>query len=102
MNTLKDHFNQGKRRKSNDQYRRYSQKIARLRKKWDMLKGKEENTQKLQAIQQAIQQVDTLRKRIPSGDPFDVGYKRLFYARYADDVRHLTHCSIPLTERRSS
>jgi len=22
--------------------------------------------------------------------------------RYADDVRHLTHCSIPLTERRSS
>ncbi len=37
MNTLKEQFNQGKRRKSNDQYRRYSQKIARLRKKWDML-----------------------------------------------------------------
>src|SRR5215469_6884110 len=85
MNTLKDHFDQGKRRKSNGQYRRYSQKIARLRKKWDRLKGKEENTEQLQAIQQAIRQVDTLRKRIPSGDPFDVGYKRLFYARYADD-----------------
>jgi group II intron reverse transcriptase/maturase len=85
MNTLKEQFNQGKRRKSNDQYRRYSQKIARLRKKWDTLKGKEENTQQLQAIQQAIRQVDTLRKRIPSGDPFDAGYKRLFYARYADD-----------------
>jgi len=27
---------------------------------------------------------------------------KLHLVRYADDVRHLTHCSIPLGERRSS
>jgi retron-type reverse transcriptase len=32
----------------------------------------------------------------------DPTYRRLRYCRYADDVRHLTRCSIPLTERRSS
>ena len=51
----------------------------------DGLTGKEGNQQKLQEIQQEIRRVDKLRKRIPSGDPFDTGYKRLFYARYADD-----------------
>ena len=85
MKTLKEQFDQGKKRKKNKQYYRYSGKIERLRKQWDMLKGKEKNTQKLQAIQQEIRQVDKLRKRIPSGDPFDAGYKRLFYCRYADD-----------------
>ena len=85
MKTLKEQFDQGKKRKKNTQYHRYSGKIERLRKKWDMLKGKEKNTQKLQEIQQAIRQVDKLRKRLPSGDPFDAGYKRLFYCRYADD-----------------
>src|SRR6266480_3662006 len=85
MKTLKEQFDQGKKRKKNTAYHRYSGKIERLRKKWDMLKGKEKNTQKLQEIQQAIRQVDKLRKRLPSGDPFDAGYKRLFYCRYADD-----------------
>jgi group II intron reverse transcriptase/maturase len=32
----------------------------------------------------------------------DSEYRRLKYVRYADDVRHLTHCLIPLEERRSS
>jgi group II intron reverse transcriptase/maturase len=85
MKTLKKDFDQGKKRKRNPPYYRYCGKIERLRRKWDMLKGKEENKQKLQEIQQEIRRVDKLRKRIPSGDPFDAGYKRLFYCRYADD-----------------
>lgn len=85
MNTLKEQFNRGKNRKRNLKYVRYTAQIARLRKKWDELKGKEENQQKLQEIRQEIRRVDKRRKSIPSSDPFDPGYKRLFYARYADD-----------------
>jgi RNA-directed DNA polymerase len=36
-------------------------------------------------LQQEIRRIDTLRKHIPSGDPFDTEYKRLYYCRYADD-----------------
>ena len=41
-------------------------------------------------------------QHLPSKDPQDPSYRRLHYCRYADDVRHLTHCLIPLGERRSS
>jgi hypothetical protein len=47
--------------------------------------GKEEARQQLQAIQDEICQVDQLRKRLPSGDPFDSGLRRLHSCRYADD-----------------
>jgi group II intron reverse transcriptase/maturase len=85
VKTLKDRLNHGKKRKKNPLYNRYGGKIERLRKKWDLLKGKAGKEQELQDIQQEIRRVDHLRKRLPSGDPFDEGYKRLFYCRYADD-----------------
>ncbi len=85
VKTLKGRFNQGKKRKKNPLYNRYCGRIERLRKKWDTLKGKEGKGQELQDIQQEIRRVDHLRKQLPSGDPFDEGYKRLFYCRYADD-----------------
>jgi group II intron reverse transcriptase/maturase len=85
MKNLKKDFNQGKSRRKNLPYNRYSGKIERLRKKWDSLKGKEGKEQELQAIQQEIRRVDHLRKQLPSSDPFDKGYKRLVYCRYADD-----------------
>lgn len=85
MKDLKARFDKGKRRRTNPIYARYKGKICRLRKKWDSLKGKEEATPILQDIKQAMQRVDRLRKSIPSGDPFDEGYKRLYYCRYADD-----------------
>jgi group II intron reverse transcriptase/maturase len=92
MKQVKKNFDQGKRRKKNPPYHRYSGKIERLRKKGDFLKGKEGKEQELQAIQQEIRHVDHLRKQLPSSDPCDEGYKRLVYCRYADDVRHLTGC----------
>ena len=85
MNTMKARFDQGKKRKNNQMYRRLCAKIERLRRKGDSLKGEEEGKQELQRIQDEIRQVDQLRKKLPSGDPFDGEYKRLYYCRYADD-----------------
>jgi len=85
MKALKERFDKGKHRRKNPKYAVYNEQIRRLRKKWDTLKGKEENAQALQDIKREIQRVDRLRKSIPSRDPFDGGYKRLYYCRYADD-----------------
>jgi group II intron reverse transcriptase/maturase len=84
MKNLKEQFDQGKRRKKYPAYHRHTERIRHLRKKTDMLKGKED-TQQLQHIQNEIRQVDRLRKRLPSVDPFDSGYRRLYFCRYADD-----------------
>ena len=85
MKDLKRQFDRGRRRKGNQVYISYSQEIARLRKMYDLLKGKEENTQKLQEIKRTIESLKQQRQQVPSGDPFDKGYKRLYYCRYADD-----------------
>ena len=50
-----------------------------------ILTYKEETTSQLQALQEEICRVDRLRKQLPSGDPFDGEFRRLFYCRYADD-----------------
>jgi group II intron reverse transcriptase/maturase len=85
MSTMKQQFDRGKKRKANTIYRRYCGQIERLRRKGDSLKGKEEEKQELQRIQDEIRRVDLLRKQLPSGDPFDDEYKRLYFCRYADD-----------------
>jgi group II intron reverse transcriptase/maturase len=85
MKHLKHQFETGKRRKANKDYIHYSNKINRLRRKYDTLKGKEENTEKLQEIKQVIQQLKQRRRKVPSSDPFEEAYKRLYYCRYADD-----------------
>ena len=38
-----------------------------------------------QAIQKDIKEIQRQRRHLPSSDPFDEGYKRLYYCRYADD-----------------
>jgi RNA-directed DNA polymerase len=85
MSTIKRRFDQGKKRKENPLYRRSSYQIRRLRGAWDSLKGKEEAKHELQRIQQEIRRIDQVRKQLPSGDPFDDGYQRLYFCRYADD-----------------
>jgi hypothetical protein len=85
MRNLKEEFDQGEKRKKHPAYHRYTERIRLLRKKRDRLRGKEGRAQQLQAIQNEILQLDHLRKRLPSGDPFDSGFKRLHYCRYADD-----------------
>lgn len=85
MKDMKERFEKGKKRKKNLIYNRYTQKIERLRKDIDNLKGKEGNEETLQARRQEIRRTDQLRKQLPSGDPFDTEYKRLYFCRYADD-----------------
>ena len=84
-------FWKGKARKKNRAYnsasdrRRKAKKRARITGNWKEFKA--------------------LRKEmlnIPATDPQDPTFRRLTYVRYADDVRHLTRCLIPLGERRSS
>ena len=85
MKGLKEQFDQGKRRAKYPAYHRQTERIRRLRKQADLLKGKEGKTEQLQEIQAEIRRVDRLRKRLPSVDPFDGGYRRLYSCRYADD-----------------
>ena len=85
MKTLKGQFDTGKERKPNKDYVHYSDKINRLRRKYDTLKGKEANKKQLQEIKRAIQHLKQQRRTIPSGDPLDPEYKRLHYCHYADD-----------------
>jgi hypothetical protein len=86
MKALKERFDAGKHRRGNPRYVAYTRQISRLRKKWDPLRAKEENAQALQDIKRAIRRLDRLRKRLPSRDPFDDGYKRLYSCRFADDL----------------
>src|SRR5205814_244446 len=91
MKTLKNQFDAGKRRKANSAYIHYSNKINRLRRKYDTLKGKEASQETLQDIKRTIQQLKQQRRKLPSSDPFDAEYKRLYYCRYADDLRRRRH-----------
>src|SRR3989440_3486808 len=85
MKDTKERFEKGKKRKKNLIYNRYTYTIKRLRKEIDDLKGKKGKEGTLQALQQEIRRIDQLRKQLPSGDPFDTEYKRLYFCRYADD-----------------
>src|SRR5260370_38610897 len=87
LSTLKQRFDQGKKRRENPMYRRYSYQIRCLRREGDSLKGKEEGKHELQRIQREIRRVDQLRKQLQSGDPFDDEYKALYFCRYADTFR---------------
>jgi len=99
---MKEQFNQGKRRKGNKVYQRYTEAIRHLRKQAENLKGKEAKKDQLRDIQRKIKALQAQRRRLPSGDPFDGTYKRLVYCRYADDVRHVTQDEILLAEKGGS
>jgi group II intron reverse transcriptase/maturase len=71
MKTVKAQFNQGKRRRKHPGYHRIAAQIGKLRKKWDILKGKEEKGQELQDVKTTMRHLDQERKKLPSVDPFD-------------------------------
>jgi len=85
MSHMKEQFNQGKRRRGNKAYQRYTEAIRHLRKQTESLKGKEASKDTLRDMQRTIKALQAQRRRLPSGDPFDPTYKRLLYCRYADD-----------------
>jgi len=85
MSHMKEQFDQGKRRRTNHASQRYTDAIRSLRKKAETLKGKQAGKDKLQEMQRTIKTLQSRRRHLPSGDPFDGTYKRLYYSRYADD-----------------
>src|SRR5437763_17039259 len=78
MNHMKEQFDQGKRRKGNKVYQRYTEAIRHLRKQAENLKGKEASKDQLRDIQRTIKALQAQRRHLPSGDPFDETYKRLW------------------------
>jgi retron-type reverse transcriptase len=85
--TLVPQYTRKERRRVNRDYERLADQAGYYRRK-----GEREKAMHLKRQAQ----------HLPSLDPADPEYRRLRYIRYADDVRHLTRCSIPLRERRSS
>ncbi len=69
-NTLIPKWTRGKRRKHNKAYKAISHQIAKAKSKGDV-----ETYERLKKIQRSI----------PSQDPNDTSYRRLWYVRYADD-----------------
>src|SRR6266849_2436627 len=79
----------GKQKQVNPLYRKLSSQKARL-----VQKG----ATRTKAFRELVRKI----RSTPAVVVDDPTFIRIKYVRYADDVRHLTHCSIPLTERRSS
>src|SRR5579859_10385 len=85
MKTTKDQYEKGGKRRVNPVYKRHTRQIAKLRKKGDALKGKEDKAEVFRDIKREIRKIDAIRKCLPSVDPFDQKHKRLYFCRYADD-----------------
>jgi retron-type reverse transcriptase len=86
-NVLIPQYTKGVKKKANREYHKLMKLSQRLRRKGN------------------IEEAERLRneaQKLPSTVTDDPDYRRLNYVRYADDVRHLTQCVIPLEERRSS
>lgn len=79
----------GQRKKKNPLHRKLTERKLRLVKK---------GATRTKAFRELVRQI----RSIPAVQVNDPNFIRLKYLRYADDVRHLTRCSIPLRERRSS
>jgi len=84
-------FNKGKARKESREYRQISRKV-------DVAKKQARRTGEWTAYKA----LRTIKLQTPSSDPQDPEYRRLFYTRYADDVRHLTRYEILLAEKGGS
>ncbi|WP_025692730.1 reverse transcriptase/maturase family protein [Paenibacillus zanthoxyli] len=81
---LKKGFDVGEKRTRNTMYRTACQRTQRLRAKYKTVWNEMNDDEKANAAKE----VKTLARdaqRFPTVDPFDEGYKRLQYVRYADD-----------------
>ena len=78
MDILQRENTRGKRRVRDRKYAQIKRQKARIRKAIDM-EGKTPD------LINALKEIDRIQKTLPSGDPYDEGYRRLKYCRYADD-----------------
>ncbi|MDZ5480792.1 reverse transcriptase domain-containing protein, partial [Bacillus thuringiensis] len=84
MESFKNSFNQGKRRKKNPEYENVRSKMRRLEKKIDNTNEHDDSD----SIENWKEEVKVLKKKLtqmPYSDQMDNEYRRLTYVRYADD-----------------
>lgn len=84
MESFKNSFNQGKRRKKNPEYENVRSKMRRLEKKIDNTNEHDDSD----SIENWKEEVKVLKKKLtqmPYSDQMDNKYRRLTYVRYADD-----------------
>ena len=74
-------FNIGRRRKRNPTYKNLQGKIRWMRKKVT----RETNPERIANLKLSIKELSQQLRKMSSIDPFDSQYKRMRYARYADD-----------------
>src|SRR3989442_13139809 len=74
-------FNIGRRRKRNPTYKNLQGKIRWMRKKVT----RETNPERIANLKPSIKELSQQLRKMSSIDPFDSQYKRMRYARYADD-----------------
>jgi len=79
-------FNMGERRAMTPEYRRYKNRISKLRRRVERLRASEAPDQGVIAsLLDEIGRLSANGRTIPATDSFDPGYRRLRYCRYADD-----------------
>jgi group II intron reverse transcriptase/maturase len=87
METMQASYHRGKSRAANPAYRAYTEKIRSLRGHITRKRAQgEPESPDIRALKRHIQELDAARKTMPVGDPLDMGYRRLRYCRYADDI----------------
>ena len=79
MQSLKQEFQQGEKRRPDPRYGHYSYRIRKVRQQVDT--GITDRA----TAKKDIAALERVRKTLPAGDPFDPQFKRLKYCRYADD-----------------
>ena len=87
MEQKKREFDQGKARPLGLKWHNATVLMRYHRVKIDALKGdtNPEAMTRREGHEQRIRELSAIQKRLPSRDPLDPRYKRLFYVRYADD-----------------
>jgi group II intron reverse transcriptase/maturase len=102
MEQKKQEFDQGKARRQTTEWLNTTFYKTYYRKRIEALKGDSTQTHLIQRYEEKLRELTQKQQRLDASDPLDPEYRRLFYVRYADDVRHITRCQIPFTERRGS
>jgi len=84
MDTLRKRYNRGKERRQNPRYENMRTRIKRARRRVNYLRSQGRDAE-VEAVLTRLRELSALQRAIPSVDLFDPNYRRLFYARYADD-----------------
>jgi group II intron reverse transcriptase/maturase len=78
-------FHKGEHRALSKVYARYADRISTRRERIRRLQRKDPTSSEIVSTKLEIQELDRIRKTLPSVETHDPEYRRLYYCRYADD-----------------